>query len=549
MKRTAPSPAARQQWVERVDAAMRVQDFNAAGRLSLEAHAAGVEHPSLLNIAAAVRFGEQRLEEAAQLLRRARALAPRDANILNSLGACLNALGRSEGALEAYNAAVRIDPDLAATHFNRGALLEELNDIKGARSAYERAVSLDGSDVESIASLAWLDAQAGDAASARSNGERALKLSPSNLLARIAVASSDLQQGDLAAASGRLSELGGIADLTPDNRSIVMGVLGDLKDAEGRPAEAFAVYSAANAEMKAMNRNRFEAPGMETALDHVRRLTNWFAAVDPSLWREAPPQRPRAADPQTHVFLVGFPRSGTTLLENVLAAHPAVVSLEEKDNLAAASAAYLTSADGLERLAKISAGEAMRQRESYWSAVRGSGVEPRGRVFVDKMPLGSTTLPLVAKLFPTARVLFARRDPRDVALSCFRRRFAMNPAMYELLTLEGAATFYDAVMRLSELYRERLPVPQLEIRYESLVDDFEGTARAACDFLGFEWDAQMKDFAARAGTRGISTPSAAQVARGLNREGRGVWKRYREQMAPIIPILKPWVERFGYDGE
>jgi hypothetical protein len=120
--------------------------------------------------------------------------------------------------------------------------------------------------------------------------------------------------------------------------------------------------------------------------------------------------------------------------------------------------------------------------------------------------------------------------------------------MYPLLTLQGAAAFYDAVMRLTEIYRDVLILPQHLVRYESLVEDFEGTARAACDFLGLEWDQGLLDFAARARTRGISTPSAAQVARGLNREGQGAWRRYRDQMAPVLPILDPWVRRFGYDA-
>jgi hypothetical protein len=364
----------------------------------------------------------------------------------------------------------------------------------------------------------------------------------------MALASADLQQNDFNVAGARLSTLSQDPALTPLNRSIVLGMIGDLRDAENRPADAFAAYVASNGELKALHVDQFEAPGQETALDQVRRLTAWFEAADLEPWREVPPARPRAADPKAHVFLVGFPRSGTTLLENVLAAHPEVVSLEERDCLASAEVAYLSSAGGLERLARIGSGEAMRQRDAYWAAVRGFGVEPRGKVFIDKMPLSSRLLPLVAKLFPNARILFAIRDPRDVVLSCFRRRFGMNPSMYQLLTLEGAATYYDAVMRLSEFYRDLLPLPQHFVRYESLVDDFEGTARAACDFLGLEWNEGMTDFAARARTRGISTPSAAQVARGLNREGQGAWRRYEAQMAPVLPLLEPWVRRFGYDS-
>jgi tetratricopeptide (TPR) repeat protein len=549
MKPTSVSSSAalRQQWLERVDAALRIDGLDAAGRLALQALADGVEHPAVLNLAASGRFGEGQFEEAAQLLQRARKLAPKDAHVVNSLGVCLKALGRTDEALKAYESAIRINPDLAAAHFNRGAVLEEMSDIKGARAAYERATALDRNYVEPLAGLAWLDVQAGDAESARTRGEQALRLAPSNLLGGMALASADLQQNDFNVAGARLSTLSQDPALTPLNRSIVLGMIGDLRDAENRPADAFAAYVASNGELKALHVDQFEAPGQETALDQVRRLTAWFEAADLEPWREVPPARPRAADPKAHVFLVGFPRSGTTLLENVLAAHPEVVSLEEKDWLAAAEAAYLASGEGLDRLTRISPGEAMHQRDAYWSMVRGFGVEPRGRVFIDKMPLSSRLLPLITKLFPNARILFAIRDPRDVVLSCFRRRFGMNPSMYQLLTLEGAAAYYDAVMRLSEFYRDLLPLPQHFVRYESLVDDFEGTARAACDFLGLEWNEGMTDFAARARTRGISTPSAAQVARGLNREGQGAWRRYEAQMAPVLPLLEPWVRRFRYE--
>ena len=550
MKDTPTARAARrQQWLEQIDGTLRSYGMAAAGQLALQALADGVEHPAVLNLAASVRYGEGRIDEAASLLKRARSLAPKDAHILNSLGVCLKALGDTDGALRAYEAATRADPGLAAAHFNRGSILEERSDISGARLAYERATALDPNYVEPLAGLAWLDAQAGDTDSARSRTHRALTLSPSNVLALLALASADLQDRDLAAAADGLATLQQDPALTPLNRSIVLGLAGDLLDAQDRPAEAFAAHTASNAQLKALNGPHFEAPGQESALGQVRRLAAWFDMTDPQLWRESSPARPRASDPKAHVFLVGFPRSGTTLLENVLAAHPEVVSLEEKDLLAPAAASYLASNEGLVRLARIGSGEALRQRDAYWAVVRGHGVEPRGKVFIDKMPLASVQLPLVAKLFPNARVLFARRDPRDVVLSCFRRRFGMNPSMYQLLTLEGAAAFYDAVMGLSERYREILPLAQHIVRYESLVEDFEGTVRSACDFLGLEWDTGMADFAARARSRGISTPSAAQVARGLNREGQGAWRRYERQMNSILPLLAPWVERFGYPSE
>ena len=547
---SVPSRAQRrQQWLEQVDAVLRREGMAAAAPLAIQALAEGVEHPSLLNLAASVHHQQGRREEAVALLKRARTLAPRDPHVLNSLGVCLRGLGRHEAAREAYEAAIRADPRMAAAHFNRASVLEDLNDVKGARAGYQQAAALDRAYAEPVASLAWLAAQNGDAAEARTLGQRAAALAPANLLARMALASADVHDRQFEAASRRLEELRRDAQLSPTNRSIVLGLIGDLHDAAGRPSEAFEAYRVSNEEMRRFYAPAYEAPGKETALATARRLQAWFSAADPGPWQDAPEPRPRAADPRLHVFLVGFPRSGTTLLENVLAAHPDVVSLEEKDCLAGPIQAYLGSDEGLSKLAALGSGEALRQRDAYWTQVRGYGVEPRGKVFIDKMPLMSVSLPLVAKLFPKARILFARRDPRDVVLSCFRRRFGMNPSMFQLLTLEGAAASYDAVMTLAETWRQRLPLPQHLVRYESLVEDFDGAAGAACEFLGLEWDEGLRDFAARARTRGISTPSAAQVARGLNREGQGSWRRYRQPMAPVLPMLQPWVDAFGYEAD
>jgi tetratricopeptide (TPR) repeat protein len=535
-----------QQWLVQLDSALRTQGLEAAGQLALQALGDGVEHPGVLNLAASARFGEGRFEDALGLLRRAQADAPNNPQVLNSIGLCLKSLGRPEEALHAFDSALAINPDMASAHFNRGVLLEELKYPNAARSAYERAAALDP-NVDAVARIAWLDAQAGDSLSARSHGERVLARAPSHALARMAIASADLHSGDLDAAETRLSALSQEPGLEDIDRTVVLGLIGDVRDAQGRPAEAFAVYQEANERLKSMYAAQFAAPGTTTPLDHALRLIAWFEGEDPQTWREAPGASPSAAAPRSHIFLVGFPRSGTTLLENVLAAHPDVVSLEERNCLESASAAYLTSQEGLQRLSRIGPSDAAREREAYWSKVRKLGVEPQDRVFIDKMPLASVALPLIAKLFPSALILFARRDPRDVVLSCFRRRFGMNPSMYQLLTLEGAATYYDSVMQLSELYRELLPLQQHLVRYESLVEDFEGTARAACDFLGLQWDRSLFDFAAKARSRGIATPSAAQVAVGLNREGQGVWRRYREQMAPVLPLLDPWVHRFDYE--
>jgi hypothetical protein len=284
---------------------------------------------------------------------------------------------------------------------------------------------------------------------------------------------------------------------------------------------------------------------VQTVPQFLAWVSDYFEPARPELWR-ARPKTP-ASPAAEHVFMIGFPRSGTTLLETVLGGAEEVVTLEEREVLAGGVRTFMGSPTALDRLAAADAAELDPFREAYWNDVRAQGVDPEGRVFVDKLPLNTFKLPLITRLFPQAKIVFSVRDPRDVVLSCFRRHFALNPAMFEFLTLEGTARLYDATFRLFGLYRDRLGIEPHIVRYEDMVEDFEATTRRACAFMGVEWRPELKGFAERARDRGIATPSAAQVARGLYRSGMGQWRAYEAQMAPVLPLLQPWVSALGYD--
>ncbi len=187
-----------------------------------------------------------------------------------------------------------------------------------------------------------------------------------------------------------------------------------------------------------------------------------------------------------------------------------------------------------------------RFRKRYWETLDSFGIDARNKILVDKQPFNSVRLPLIAKLFPEAKIILCLRDPRDVVLSCFRRRFSPNAANVEFLSLDGAAKLYDTVMRLVAIYREKLPLPVHEIKNESLVADFDAQTRALCDFAGIEWMPEFRRFGERAGAREIATPSAAQISRGLRTESIGHWRNYEADLAPVLPLLNGWAENFGY---
>jgi hypothetical protein len=155
---------------------------------------------------------------------------------------------------------------------------------------------------------------------------------------------------------------------------------------------------------------------------------------------------------------------------------------------------------------------------------------------------------LIHRLFPEARIVFALRHPCDVVLSCFMQNFRLSKTMASFLTVENAARYYAAVMEFWATVRERLPLDVHTVRYEDLLDDQERELRALSDFLGIGWEEGLLSHERTARERGyIRTPSYHQVTEGLYRRSSGRWQRYAEQMAPALPVLAPWVERFGYE--
>ena len=540
----APAPEPRAAAFAEIRAAVEARDFDRAGQLAERALALGWEHPTVLNLAALRCEQQERYEGAVALLERAVALAPDDAAAHNALGLCLHRLERYAEALAQFDRALETAPSFAGAHSARGAALEAIGRLTEAETAFRQAIVLQPDNLGALSGLANLMSRRGDHAQARTMAMQVLEAQPGFPDAVHAMASADLAEGAAPAAEARLRAL--IADprLTAQQLALANGLLGDTLDAQDRAPEAFTAYAACNTGLWRAYANRFGAK--PSALDFAREMVERLDEIPSADWTAAGEPLPHGA--KGHVFLLGFPRSGTTLLEQVLASHPGVEALEERETLLDAMRAFLTTPADLGRLVKADTAELGRLRAAYWARVRDEGAAIEGKVFVDKHPLNTLKLPLIAKLFPQAKILFARRDPRDVVLSCFRRRFAMNGPMYQLLTLESAAAFYDAAMRIGARL-EDFGLPALVVRHEALVEDFDAVAREVCGFLDLPFTEAMRGFAQRIQDRGIATPSGAQVSRGLTAEGIGAWRRYAGEMSGVLPALQPWAERFGYPAD
>ncbi|HEY0628757.1 MAG TPA: sulfotransferase [Sphingomicrobium sp.] len=303
-------------------------------------------------------------------------------------------------------------------------------------------------------------------------------------------------------------------------------------------------YDAAFAAFKRLNDTHAADPSdpIRRATELRHRLQDQLRTVTPQ-WRDGWRARPIPA-PNAPAFLLGFPRSGTTLLDTMLMGNPQVRVMEERPVMLRVEAEI----GGLEAMAQLDDEGVENARRRYFE-IAAEYVERReGTLLVDKSPLHLQRLPQIVRLFPNAKIILALRHPADVVLSCFMSNFRLNSAMANFLRLDTAAEFYDLTFSMWEKASSLFPVEVHTVVYERLIEDPEATLKPVVEALGLSWHPEMLDHQRTAEARGpISTASYAQVVRPLYREASGRWRKYRQHLESVLPTLEPWIRKFGYD--
>jgi tetratricopeptide (TPR) repeat protein len=251
-------------------------------------------------------------------------------------------------------------------------------------------------------------------------------------------------------------------------------------------------------------------------------------------------------------LLTGPPRSGTTLLEKVLDSHSQIVSSDEREAFPkyifpAMLRATAAEPIGPEALDRVTLSDLLEQRKRYLRYLTAALGEPiDGRLHVDKNPSIIMLIPGMLRLFPECKLLVAVRDPRDVVISCFMRFLPLNTVSVQFLTLESTARRYVRDIDAWLKFREILPSPWLEVRYEDTVDDLAREARRVLEFLGVGWEEGVLSYRDRLRDRQVNSPTYEAVAKPVYRSAVGRWRYYEEYLAPLLDMLKPYVESFGY---
>lgn len=295
----------------------------------------------------------------------------------------------------------------------------------------------------------------------------------------------------------------------------------------------------------------------------IARLNNLCQKIDTNTlahWaRQQKESTPRNSPTSTtvpqHCFLLGHPRSGTTLIEQSLDSHPQIQSADETaifhntawmpsvlEHDKHTDTSYL---DFLDTLPPNFIRRTRRNYQQHW--LRSMGKEaPNHRVWLDKNPALTTRIAVIARFFPEAPVIFALRDPRDVILSAYMQPVGINDWSINWLTLEETVDYYCFAMQMWLDIRDKLDNPWIEIRYEDVVADFETQAKRATNHLGLEWNSSQLNIPEHVQKKIVFSPTYGDVARPIYQSSLNRWQHYREQIAPFEEKLQPFVQEFGY---
>jgi tetratricopeptide (TPR) repeat protein len=436
---------------------------------------------------------QDREDEAAAGYETALCCDPAYAPAHNGLGLVREGQGRYDEALACFRAAARLQPDLAGAHANLGSALEQLGDFGQALACFREALRHDPEHAGARAMIATLERDR-------------------------------LPQEEVADLRRRLAK----ADLSAGKRCALSFGIAQILDGRGGYVEAAEHLRVANALRLEGLRKAGRAYEPEVHREFVDGIIGTFM---PEFFARV---AGGGIDSERPVFIVGLPRSGTTLTEQILASHPRAYGAGELRFLRQTFEAIPETLGGemaaLECLPHLGAagvrGLAQRHLE------RLAGLNDTADRVVDKMPDNYLYLGLIAALFPRARIIHCRRDLRDVAVSCWMTNFRQIPWAFDTGHI---ASRFEQYRRVTGHWRQVLPVEVLEVDYEETVADLEGVARRLVDWCGLEWDPACLKF--HENRRPVRTASLAQVRRPIYRTSVARWKHYEEALGELFARL------------
>lgn len=511
-------------------------------------------------------LAQGRADEAVECYMQALQQRPKSVDLYVEIAQIMVKQGKLEPAVVAFRQAVRLQPEVPELHFNLGNLLRKQNKIEEAEAHLKHALALqpsftqaslnlgvmlaenkreaeaiplfkltlqhDPNNVQAHSNLGTALAEEGERDEAANHFREALRLDPHNVPAFSTSAIHDLlplTDADIGRMKGLLAE----GKVPRFERSLLCCALGDLQKRSGNYDLAFEYYRQGNRlrrQLWVQQKNAFSAEQQRALVD---RLAQTF---DEAYFKRV---RPFGLETNVPVFIVGMPRSGTSLVEQILSAHPLVFGAGELSDIATIAdrlPAQLGTSDHYPECAKqLTRGKiraAARQHLDRLLELGGAA----DRV-TDKMPNNFLHLGLILTLFPRAKIIHCRRNPLDTCLSCYMQWFRGLNFTWDL---DDLAQYYRQYVRVMDHWRTVLPTDILEVDYEKVTEDQEAESRRLVEFCGLEWDQRCLNFYEN--RRAVHTMSTMQVRKPIYKSSVGRWRRYEKHLQPLIDALGDLVE-------
>ena len=462
--------------------------------------------PQLYNLMGMINGKLGDSEKAISYFKKLIKIQPTQHEAYNNIGIVLKNVKRFNEAIDYFNKAIKVMPTYSSPYYNLGSLYEKLNQIENLEDLTKLASSkLQKKDPIILLFQAQLESNKG-------NIERSLEI----LL--------DLESNKL----------------PPQFLTDFYSLCGKTFDKLGKFSEAFKSFEKQNKLIKELNQEQLLES--ENFLRETYQLKNSWQSV-----QKYKPRPINLIENDNLVFLLGFPRTGTTLLDTILMGHPDITVLEETP-MAEIMVANFNGLGTPEDCYNLTKNDLIELRKLYKTELEKQlGQSNKGKLIVDKHPLNTRYIPLLHHAFPSAKFIVALRHPCDCVLSCFMQNFEFNKGTGNFISLEKSTELYDATMGLWVALESKLKLSAKTVRYEDLIEDVDGICRSLISFLGLDWIDGILDHTKTAKERAqISTASYNQVTQNIYKTAKGRWSNYESELSEILPKLDPYIKKFGY---
>ena len=465
---------------------------------------------------------------------------PNHLDAYNSLGIVFAELGDYNKALFNVKKALELNPNFVSAHNNLGLINKKFEYFIEAEASFKKAIELDPKFMESHYNLMELYEKSNQNEKLESIITDFEKLFKSNSISFL-YKSHVLYKKDLFSETIKNLESFSIKNNT--NLEIDrINLLAKSYDKVDKIDEAFLYFEKANLlnsslKHKEINKNNF-LNEVKVRIDYFKNTTN----IEKLLNHLQTDHRP--------IFMIGFPRSGTTLLDTILRSHPMIEVIEEKSSVKKLvnSLSKLTN-KSFQNMNDIKEENINEIRKAYFDDLFSyTNQEDKQKIYIDKLPLNIIYIAEILRVFPNAKFIISLRHPCDCVLSCFMQNFKLNDSMSNFLDLKDTAVTYNLIMNLLKIYKLKFNFKFYEIKYEKLILNLNDQIKDLLNFLELKWDNSVLEYQKTAISRNrIFTPSYDQVIKPLYLKSSGRWMKYRNKLSNVYPILEPWIKELKYE--